>query len=70
MKQLVNKSTYLQLIGLKTIAVQYNKKLQEIYESVNELMEEENDEGWISDFIYDENTSVDRFLEGLKVEKL
>ena len=70
MKQIVSKNEYLQLVGLKTIAVQYNKKLQEIYESVNELMEEEDDEGWISDFIYDENTSVDKFLEGLKVEKI
>jgi len=70
MKQKISKNEYLQLLGLKTLIVEYNKKLSDIHTTICDIMEDGDDDGWISDFIYDENATVDSFLNGLKVEKL
>jgi hypothetical protein len=56
----------LQLIGLRTLAEQHNKMLQDIEKAATQILGEEC-EDWVFDYIY-ESTDLDHLFEYLKIE--
>lgn len=71
MKTKITRSEYLQLIALKTLAVQYNSKIEDICESAKEILEDTEVCGWVSDLIYDDRATLDVLLKAnnIKIEK-
>lgn len=63
MKAKITKSEYLQLLGLKTLAIQCNSKLDDLFESARKILEDDEACGWTSDLIYDDNTTLDHVLD-------
>lgn len=56
----------LMLLGLKTLADSYSKKLDEIYNIAKEMSDAEDRHGIVCDFVYDPSVSLETFLERLK----
>ena len=77
MKQ-ITKLQYYQLLGLQKLALDMDKKLKDLQDSVVSIVEEKDREGftitcagdgWSGEFIYSpESKSVDEFLRMLEVE--
>jgi hypothetical protein len=73
MKLAITQSEYLQLLGLKTLAIQHNKSLQDIDKAIAGILEVPNEGtnspyfGHVSDCVYDNNESIDALLERLAV---
>jgi len=63
MKTKISKSEYLQLLALKTLATQYNRKIEDLCESAKEILEDTEVCGWTTDLIYDDNTTLDHVLD-------
>lgn len=63
----IKKDDYYMLLGLKMMAKNYNKKLDDLYNSAKELLNDVSDE-WISDFIYCEDTNVEDLFEANNIE--
>ncbi len=67
MKSTISKSEYNQLVGLLTLAAEFNAKLKDIEEAVNEITEENDDGGHSFDAIYC-NYPAKELLKKLKIK--
>jgi hypothetical protein len=71
-KETISRAEYLQLLGLSLMANQHAKKMEEIRDSIYELLgtsESDDQHGHVSDLLWagDRNVSVNWLLKGLNI---
>jgi hypothetical protein len=67
MKIEITRNEYLQLVGLKTIAMMYYRRMKDVEEAVIAITGEEDKHGHACDFVWDENITVDALLEKMEI---
>lgn len=64
----ISRNEYLQLLGLKTLAIKHNKDLESIRQAMIEITAEEDEQGHTADTVWDNEQTVDTMLFNLEIE--